>query len=108
MSAEDEAQPVDRYVVVEPARRDQIPRLGRTVLAPGDDVVDLEPVPAVIDDASVPVTVDDRPTQRRWDRPARIALSHRFALLAVDDHVAHRVAEDGIEGVPSHGGTRLM
>ena len=52
---------VDGDVMVIPADGDQVLRVGSPTSTPGDDVVHLEPVPAVatVDDAAVPVTVDD-------------------------------------------------
>jgi hypothetical protein len=52
---------VDDDVVVVPAEGDQIVRVGGSALAPGGDVVDLEPVSAVtaVGGAPVVVAVDD-------------------------------------------------
>ena len=54
---------VDDDVVVVPAEGDQIVGVGLSVLAPGGDVVDLEPVSAgtAVGGAPVVVAVDDGP-----------------------------------------------
>jgi hypothetical protein len=56
-------------VMVVPAECDQILWVGSAALTPGNDVVDLEPAPAVaaIDHAPVAITVNDRPAQRGRD-----------------------------------------
>jgi hypothetical protein len=52
---------VDRDVMVVPAEGDQVPGVGPPSSTPGDDVVDLEPIPTVaaIDDTPIAVTMED-------------------------------------------------
>lgn len=64
VSVDVESSLVDHYLMVEPAKSDQIVRVGGPALRPGGDVVDFESVSAVtsVCGASVAVTVDDRST----------------------------------------------
>jgi hypothetical protein len=59
-----EASLVDDDLVVEPAEGDQVLGIGGSALAPGDDVVDLEPVGVgtAVGSAGVPVAVEDGPS----------------------------------------------
>jgi hypothetical protein len=52
---------VDHHLMMEPAESDQVVGVGGSALAPGLDVVDLEPMPRVasIGATAVPVTVED-------------------------------------------------
>jgi hypothetical protein len=62
---------VDGDVMVVPAEGDQIPRVGPPTLTPGNDVVDLEPIPTVaaVDDTPIAVTVKDGSAQLGRDGP---------------------------------------
>jgi hypothetical protein len=59
-----EASLVDDNLVVVPAKGDQILRVGGSVFAPWDEMVDLETVGAgtAVGGAAVPVAVEDGPS----------------------------------------------
>jgi hypothetical protein len=62
---------VDGDVMVVPAEGDQVVGIGGPTPAPGDHVVDLEPVPTVatVYDTPVSITVEDGPAQPGRDGP---------------------------------------
>jgi hypothetical protein len=91
-----EALAVDDDVVVEPARRGEVLRVGVAAVGPAGDVVDLEPIPAgtARNGACCTVTVDDESSQARRDDAAPPTQSQRNAVRCAGGDLNNTVAQD--------------
>ena len=103
VSEDFEASFVDDNSMVEPAKGDQIFRVGGSASTPGDDVMDLETVTTVtaVGAATVSVAVEDGPTQCWWDGPGLAAISHWGPVLVSGGDLGDRIAENRFQSSPA-------
>jgi hypothetical protein len=109
MSKDGESPFMDHYVVMEPAKADEILSVGPTPTAPGDDVMGFDPISriATVTGAGIAVAIEDRPLQGGRDDALSASVFHEPAVISSHRDLCDGIAEDRFQRIRPDFGARL-